>query len=182
MADPEAVARIRFYLDAHKATYDREALRRQLLADGHDPALVDQALTEVYSVDLARHSADLFGWSLGSFVVHGVLLPLVLFPVVQRSLIDRRHYSYNVLWLFPVLLLLEGMMLRHFGAHCSRLHTVGRGALWAAFFGVDGSRLHAVGRGALWAAFFSAMVPLIVFVLFVLVVGTCTLLSGRKLG
>jgi hypothetical protein len=48
VADPENVAHIRSYLEQHKATYDREALRAKLLADGHDAIAVDQALAEVY--------------------------------------------------------------------------------------------------------------------------------------
>lgn len=48
MADPEAVAHVRAYLEQHRATYTRDALRKQLLADGHDPQAVDQALAEVY--------------------------------------------------------------------------------------------------------------------------------------
>jgi len=48
MADLEETARIRAYLEKHRATYDRAALRRKLLANGFTASAVDQAMTEVY--------------------------------------------------------------------------------------------------------------------------------------
>jgi hypothetical protein len=53
MADPNAVATIRAYLEHHRHTYDREALRQKLLADGHDPAAIDLAVAQVYGLQIA---------------------------------------------------------------------------------------------------------------------------------
>ena len=52
MADSQQVARIRDYLEQHRQTYDRDALRQQLLADGHPAEAVDLAIAQVYGVQV----------------------------------------------------------------------------------------------------------------------------------
>ncbi len=52
MADPDRVARIRAYLEQHRNTYDRDALRQQLLADGYADRDIDLAMTQVYGNDV----------------------------------------------------------------------------------------------------------------------------------
>lgn len=47
MSDADERARIRAYLEQHRATYDRAALRRKLIDDGFDPANVDAALADI---------------------------------------------------------------------------------------------------------------------------------------
>jgi hypothetical protein len=50
---PDAVARIRAYLEQHKHTYTRDALQLKLLEDGHDPHTVDLALAQTYGFEVA---------------------------------------------------------------------------------------------------------------------------------
>ena len=45
---PEHVARIRDYLERYRSAYNADALRRKLLADGHDRMVVDQAMAQVF--------------------------------------------------------------------------------------------------------------------------------------
>jgi hypothetical protein len=52
------IARIRAYLEQHLDTYDREALRQQLLKDGHDPQAVDIAMAQVYSFQSQQTKND----------------------------------------------------------------------------------------------------------------------------
>ena len=49
----EQIARIRAYLQRHRDTYDRDALRRQLLDDGYSAEEIDAAMAEVYGDERA---------------------------------------------------------------------------------------------------------------------------------
>ena len=49
MADPSEIERIRAYLEQHRNTYDGDALGNNLLADGHDPEAIEQAMAQVYA-------------------------------------------------------------------------------------------------------------------------------------
>ena len=73
MADSENVARIRAYLEQHRQTYDKQALRTKLLNDGHDPAAVELALAQVYGFEVAPGPAPVVqnatrGFGLGGLV------------------------------------------------------------------------------------------------------------------
>ena len=48
------IARIRAYLEEHRAAYDQAVLRQQLLDDGHDPQAVDAAIAQVYGAPAAE--------------------------------------------------------------------------------------------------------------------------------
>lgn len=51
-ASPDVVGRIQNYLEQHRHTYDREALRHKLLADGHPMQAVDLAMAQVYGLSV----------------------------------------------------------------------------------------------------------------------------------
>jgi hypothetical protein len=56
MTDSDRVARIRAFLEQHRDTYDRDALRQQLIADGHAPQDIDLAMAQVYGLQVAPQS------------------------------------------------------------------------------------------------------------------------------
>jgi hypothetical protein len=80
MTELEEIAQIRAYLEKHRAAYDREALRRKLLADGFTADAVDLAMTQVYSSADVPPVARLFGSPLllYSLIVIGILFVNVL--------------------------------------------------------------------------------------------------------
>lgn len=91
MADPDNVARIRAYLEQHRQTYDKQALRTKLLNDGHDPAAVELALAQVYGFDVGPSPAPVvqdasrgFGLTvLGTLLFNYLLLPIMIGGLVR---------------------------------------------------------------------------------------------------
>ena len=93
MTAPEELAQIRAYLEQHRATYDREALRRKLLADGSTPAVVDLAITQVYGAADSTSDASGVGKKprryyllvIGILVVKVLVLPALLIYVYEAK-------------------------------------------------------------------------------------------------
>jgi hypothetical protein len=84
MPDSEQVARIRAYLEQHRQTYEREALRQKLLADGHDPQAVDLAMAQVFGLQIAPAPSS-GGFRLGRpgyilLIVCTALLNILILP------------------------------------------------------------------------------------------------------
>ncbi len=85
---PESVARIRAYLERHRSVYNADALRRKLLADGHDRKAVDQAMAQVFgekALPLAQRSRFYTGWErrdwlifAGILLFNGLVLPALV--------------------------------------------------------------------------------------------------------
>lgn len=118
MVDPAYVARVRAYLEAHRATYDQAALRQKLLDDGHPPAVIDLAMAQVYGYEPPSGAPVVTsggGTSLalvivGTFIITyvlvgilltiafsqsndwGLLLPLAVLPIeIGAALLARRR-------------------------------------------------------------------------------------------
>lgn len=84
MADPENVARIRAYLEQHRQTYDKQALRVKLLSDGHAPAAVDLALAQVYGFEVtpgAKPVAEEVRGGFGPALLGTLLFNYLLLPI-----------------------------------------------------------------------------------------------------
>ena len=91
MPDADDIARIRAYLREHGATYERDALRTRLIADGHAPETVDLAIAQEYgfAVTGAAPSAPsnrgrIILVAIGVFLVNFVVLPLVIGLLAQQ--------------------------------------------------------------------------------------------------
>ncbi|HSH77239.1 MAG TPA: hypothetical protein VLA19_01755 [Herpetosiphonaceae bacterium] len=84
----ERVARIRAYLDQHRSVYNADALRRKLLADGHERREVDQAMAQVFGANalpLARRPRFYARWArrewitfAGMLLFNGLVLPALV--------------------------------------------------------------------------------------------------------
>ena len=91
MPDPDDIARIRAYLKEHGTTYERDALRTRLIADGHSLETVDLAIAQEYgfAVTGAAPSAPsnrgrIILVAIGVFLVNFVVLPLVIGLLAQQ--------------------------------------------------------------------------------------------------
>lgn len=104
-----SVDRIRAYLEQHKQTYTREALRERLIEDGHNPQAVDLAIAQAYGFQLSSTPAPpemdrtrfilvIAGVFLFNYIFWGIIVALVI--VGQ---------SPAWLWAIPVMLVLEGV-------------------------------------------------------------------------
>jgi hypothetical protein len=83
MADSQETAHIRAYLEQHRATYDREALRQKLLADGHNREAVELAMAQVYGLQVAPQPAPASGSTVSRYwllILGVVLLNVMLLP------------------------------------------------------------------------------------------------------
>lgn len=125
MTEPEEIAQIRAYLEEHRITYDREALRRQLLADGYSPYTVDLAITQVYSSADVPPAARLSGSPLllYSLIVIGILFVNVLMlPALLKYVYEAQGWwppwapPYQVILLVVPAEWLLGWMLRRLAA------------------------------------------------------------------
>ena len=93
MAEPEKISEICAYLEEHRATYEREALRRKLLADGFTADVVDLAMTRVYgSADTGVITSKALGKPLlyylliiGILFVNVLVLPALLKYVYETQ-------------------------------------------------------------------------------------------------
>jgi hypothetical protein len=104
-----SVDRIRAYLEQHKQTYTREALRERLIEDGHNPQAVDLAIAQAYGFQLSNTAAPpemdrtrfiltIAGVFLFNYIFWGIIVALVI--VGQ---------SPAWLWAIPAMLVLEGV-------------------------------------------------------------------------
>jgi len=90
MPDADDIARIRAYLKEHGATYERDALRTRLIADGHAPETVDLAIAQEYGFTVTgaapppatRNRVILV--AAGVFLVNFLVLPLVIGLLAQQ--------------------------------------------------------------------------------------------------
>lgn len=84
MHDDEYVRRIREYIELHKARFYPEAIRKRLIAEGHDPVVVDRLLAEAFARALPYGAPQtppkrLSMWDLLLFVLRiGVVMGGVL--------------------------------------------------------------------------------------------------------
>lgn len=84
----ERVGRIRAYLEQHRSVYNADALRRKLLADGHERKVVDQAMVQVFGANalpLARRPRFYARWTrrewlifAGMLLFNGLVLPALV--------------------------------------------------------------------------------------------------------
>lgn len=104
-----SVDRIRAYLEQHKQTYTREALRDRLIEDGHNPQAVDLAIAQAYGFQLSSTSRPpemdrtrfilmIAGVFLFNYIFWGIIVALII--VGQNPV---------WLWAIPVMLVLEGV-------------------------------------------------------------------------
>ncbi len=92
MPDADDIARIRAYLREHGATYERDALRTRLIADGHSPETVDLAIAQEYGFAVTgaapppdtRNRGRIILVAIGVFLVNFVVLPLVIGLLAQQ--------------------------------------------------------------------------------------------------
>ncbi len=131
MNNPAEVERIRSYLEQHRDTYDREALRRKLLNDGLAPQAVDLAFAQVYGLTIPAAEVPpdpqanrrpflvtLFGVLLLNFVA-GCTFSGIIFTL----------QAFNPsMFLLAALIPLEMAIMAYFWR---RNHPVARGFMWA---------------------------------------------------
>ncbi len=91
MPDPDDIARIRAYLREHGTTYERDALRTRLIADGHSPETVDLAIAQEYGFVVTgtappapSNRGRIILVAIGIFLVNFVVLPLAIGLVAQQ--------------------------------------------------------------------------------------------------
>lgn len=103
-----SVDQIRAYLEQHKQTYTQEALRRQLIEDGHNPQTVDLAIAQAYGFQVRstpappeenrrRFVLTIVGVFLFNYIVWAILIAVTL------------NTSLGGLLAVPVMLILEGI-------------------------------------------------------------------------
>jgi hypothetical protein len=163
MSDPDRVARIRAYLEQHRDSYDREALRQQLLADGHDPQAIDLAMAQVFGLQVgpqpnataerdASFNTTQFALIIIGIVALNFLLLCGAFSATVNLISDGTDFTILLAASTLLPLLIEG------------------GAAWALR-----RRNRTVSRGLMWGAIASGVLLL----LGVLLIGACfALLSG----
>ncbi len=119
MAEHDDAARIRAYLEEHRATYDRAALRTKLLEDGYDAELVDLAMAQVYGFEVApatpppadtmRRRVILI--AVGTFVANYSILPALVIGVLNAGDFGGSSFLslFSIFGVVPLVLLLEGL-------------------------------------------------------------------------
>ena len=162
MTEPDRIARIRAYVERHRNTYHRDALRRWLIAEGYTAEDVDQVMAEVYADEAENMAASekLRSISLSNAVavLNMVFMCFALYIVVPFFVSEPFAGDYRLLlggFILSVLpLVIEGAaawILRN------RNPTVSYGLKWGAIL------------SATWVAFG------------VLLVGICVATSGYTL-
>lgn len=91
----EPVARIRAYLEQYRSVYNADALRRKLLADGHERKAVDEAMAQVFGTNalpLARRPRFYSRWTrrdwlifAGMLLFNGLVLPALVANAANYS-------------------------------------------------------------------------------------------------
>ncbi len=102
---PDEVARVREYIARSREVYTEAALRRRLLTDGHDVAVVDEAFRQIAAetdpLATAERSTEsrvsLYLVVFGSFVA-ALLLNLLVLPTLALGLMEVSGW----LWLFAL--------------------------------------------------------------------------------
>lgn len=127
-----SVERIRAYLEQHKQTYTREALRSRLIEDGHNPQAVDLAIAQAYGfqvssmspppgVNRTRFILTIAGVFLFNYIIWAILIAL---DMNGSAGIGASGASF---WAVPGLLILEGIAA---AALRRRDRTLSRGLAW----------------------------------------------------
>lgn len=163
MADHDRIAHIRAYLEQHGDTYDRDALRQRLLADGHDPEAVDLAMAQVYGLQVTPQPApgidqgSSYNTTLFVVVMIGtVVLNIILF-CSAGSITARGFLEDQALTLAVGLGLLSPLVIEGVASLLMR------------------RRNAAVSRGLMWGAIATA----VVLMLAVLLIGVCIVIFVR---
>jgi hypothetical protein len=119
MAEHDDAARIRAYLEEHRATYDQAALRAKLLEDGHDVEQIDLAMAQVYGFEVApaspppadnsRKSVILI--AVGTFLANYSILPVLVIGVLSAGDFGGGSFLslFSIFGVVPLVLLLEGI-------------------------------------------------------------------------
>jgi hypothetical protein len=121
MHDEAYVQQIRAYIEEHRHRYYPEAIRKRLIADGHDPALVDRLLAEAFAplrayADPSTAPRKLSWWDhaiivLRIFVVlAGVLIFNAMLVGACFSSIDASSAATAV-WLVVALVVFVGLLV-----------------------------------------------------------------------
>ncbi len=129
--DPAEVERMRSYLEQHRNIYDREALRRKLLSDGHAPQAIELALAQVYGLTVAAADAPHDpASSRGPFLVSlfGVLLLNFVAGCTLATIFFNSGLPTPSIFLMGALIPLEAAMMAYFWR---RNRPVARGFMWA---------------------------------------------------
>lgn len=130
MGDSEQLARLRAYLEQHRATYTQEALRKQLLADGQPAQQVDLAIAQVYGFAVPGTTAApappaqttrIILIAAATFLVNYLGIPLLLWGLAQI-----RNDAALLLAFAPLLVELGAAI-----GLWRRNRTVARGLAWA---------------------------------------------------
>ncbi|HEY0603086.1 MAG TPA: hypothetical protein VGD58_09255 [Herpetosiphonaceae bacterium] len=125
-----SVDRIRAYLEQHKQTYTREALRDRLIQDGHNPQAVDLAIAQAYGFQVSSTTAppETNRTRFVLTIVGVFLLNYIIWTILFVVGINNSEIGFAiVLWAVPIMLLVEGMaatVLRR------RDRTLSRGLSW----------------------------------------------------
>ena len=122
MTEPEEVARIRAYLEQHRATYDREALRRKLVAEGSTPEAVDQAMTEAYGSADNASGPPVFGGQPRLYyllIISILVVKVLVLPALLKYVYEAKGWwppwappYQSILLLTPVELLVAAVLTR----------------------------------------------------------------------
>jgi hypothetical protein len=163
MAEREDVARIRTYLEEHRATYTQAALRAKLLEDGHNQEAVDLAMAQVYGFAVPPASPQpaentrtrVILIAAGTFLANYILLPAIVVAII--TVVDQGGAGFGPalasFGIIPVVLLFEGLaafLLR------GRDRTIARGLGW----GVVASLLPLIGLALLFGVCFALITTL----------------------
>lgn len=126
-----SVDRIRAYLEQHKQTYTREALRERLIQDGHNPQAVDLAIAQAYGFQVSNTTPAPPQTNRTQFILTIAGVFLFNYIVWTILLVVGLNNSDSVLtiglWAVPIMLIVEGMaaaVLR------GRNRTLSRGLSW----------------------------------------------------
>jgi hypothetical protein len=129
--DDGSVERIRNYLEQHRDTYDRDALRRKLLNDGQPAQAVDLAIAQVYGLHVTAAQAPVEpAPSRRPFLLTllGVLLLNFVASCTLTTILFSSGFAAPGAFLLAALIPLELAIMAYFWR---RNHPVARGFMWA---------------------------------------------------
>jgi hypothetical protein len=129
MANQEAIAQIRRYLETNKDSYDRTALRSKLYEKGYDPSDIDAAEAFVFASADPVASGPTFALSLlGALFVNLVVIPATIIMVLVNST-NYPAAGLILLVLLPIELIVA--LLIRTSQKGTQLAEMSRGVLWA---------------------------------------------------
>lgn len=121
-----SVDRIRAYLEQHKQTYTREALRERLIQDGHNPQAIDLAIAQAYGFQVSTTPAPP-ETNRTQFIL--TIVGVFFFNYIVWAILFALTIETNAagLWAIPVMLIVEGIAA---AALRRRNRTLSRGLSW----------------------------------------------------